>query len=97
MAYRLVIKSLATAEALEAFDYYESLPTKRGERFFEELDACYERILVHPTSFSYSNKPFREMKMPHFPYVIIYQVIDEDVIVYSVFNTNQNPSRKPSA
>ena len=96
MEYRLAIKSLATIEALEAYDYYEG-KNSSGENFFTELDNCYSRILDQPLAFGYSNPPYREAKVNRFLYVVIYEVKEFDVIVYSVFNTYQDPSRKPSA
>ena len=97
MAYRLVIKTLATTEALNAYDYYEEKQPGYGENSFSELDACYDKILEQPNSFSYSKKPFREAKVNRFPYVVIYQVDKDEVVVYSVFNTYQDPSKKPPA
>ena len=33
--------------------------------------------------------------MKKFPYVIIYEVFDTEVVIYSVFHTSRNPILKP--
>ncbi len=41
MAYDLEIKPLATIEAMDAYDYYESMRPGLGEDFFTEVEAFY--------------------------------------------------------
>jgi len=45
--------------------------------------------------FEIKRKPvFRELALKRFPYVIIYEHTEEDIYVYSVFNTYQSPIKK---
>ena len=39
-------------------------------------------------------KNFQGCKSETFPYQIIYEVVENAVIIYSVFNSYQNPSKK---
>jgi len=97
MAYKLVIKPLAAMEVLEAFDWYESQRDGLGIEFLGELETFYDSLLRNPTSFSYYDKPVRQGKINRFPYVIVFEIFDEDIVVYSVFMTKQDPSKKRSA
>lgn len=45
--------------------------------------------------FQIRKKPtFREMPLKRFPFVIIYELRSDKIIVFSVFNTHQNPDKK---
>jgi hypothetical protein len=35
------------------------------------------------------------MTLVKFPFVIIYEIIGTEIIIYSVFHTSRNPERKP--
>ena len=35
----------------------------------------------------------RCVKVKHFPYQIVYEIIENTVVVFSVFNSNQDPSK----
>jgi hypothetical protein len=36
-------------------------------------------------------KLYREVFIKHFPYLIIYEIVDSSIIVYAIFNTSLNP------
>lgn len=36
----------------------------------------------------------RDVKLRHFPYLIVYEFNNDTVIVYSVFNGYKNPAKK---
>ena len=94
MDYDFEIKPLATIEAIDAYDYYESIRPGLGEDFFTEVEAFYQNLVANPTAYSYYDKPTRQGKIKRYPYVVIFEVEENKIIVYSIFNTNQNPSSK---
>ena len=95
MALELIIKEEADFEIKEAVDYYESKKENLGIEFFIYLDDYFETLKTEIPTFELKRKPsFRELPLKRFPYIIIYEVSQEAVIVYSVFNTNQDPLRK---
>ena len=84
MAYLLEIKDGANWEIIEAYLYYQEKRTGWGEEFLEHLDSYFERIVSNPKHFPQKRKPYREAFIKRFPFLI----------VYSVFNTWQNPEKK---
>jgi len=94
MAYILEIKHEANLEIIKAYLYYEEKRTGLGEEFLEHLDVYFDRITTNPKHFPKKRKPYREAFIKRFPFLVIYEVSKNKVIVYSVFNTWQNPDKK---
>lgn len=85
----------AGIEITNAYLYYESKSTGLGEKFFEDLDDCLRRLADNPEQFPRKNKTYREALLTKFPFLVIYEVIQDLVVIYSIFNTWQDPERKP--
>jgi len=60
------------------------------------LDGYFKTLKEAKAIFPIKRKPvFRELALKRFHYVIIYEHTKTEVFVYSVFNTHQNPIKKP--
>ena len=94
MAYLLEVKDEANLEIIEAYLYYEEKRTGLGEEFLEHLDTYFDRIKTSPKHFPQKRKPYREAFIKRFPFLVIYEITKGKIIVYSVFNTWQNPEKK---
>jgi len=94
MTYILELKEYAKIEIIEAYFYYEEKRTGLGEEFLEHLDTYFERIVANPKHFPQKRKPYREAFIKRFPFLIIYEIEKNKIIIYSVFNTWQNPDKK---
>lgn len=94
MDYKIEIRPLAKIEVIEAYDWYESKKEGLGLEFLNELQYFYETLLRNPFTYSYFEEAVRQGKVNRFPYVVIYEVFDEKIVVYSVFMAKQDPSRK---
>jgi len=95
MSYNLVIKEEAVADIQNIYDYYEECKLGLGDRFLNILEEYLESVQKHPLHYQIKRKTFREATIRVFPYLIIYEIEDTNVIVYAVFNTSKNPSKKP--
>ncbi len=95
MIYELVIKEEAVFEITESYLYYESKSLGLDDRFVNQLETYLDRITQFPFHFEVKRKPYREAFIKKFPFLIIYEIIETQVVVYSVFNTNRNPTKKP--
>ena len=95
MKYELEIKEEANQDIIEAYLYYEEKQEGLGERFLENLRLYIERVSNYPEHYAIKRPPYREAFIKKFPYLIVYEFIEEKVIVYSVFNTWQDPNKKP--
>lgn len=95
MKYSLEIKEEAVLDIKEAYLYYEEQKAGLGNRFLETLESYLERVQKYPEHYQIKKKPYREAFIKKFPYIIIYEIEGDKVIVYAVFNTWRNPSKKP--
>lgn len=95
MAIDFIIKEEADFEILQAFDYYESKKVTLGLEFLDYLEDYFETLKTEISFFELKRKPsYRELPLKKFPYIIIYSVNEAAIIIYSVFNTNQDPIKK---
>lgn len=92
--YNLIIKLEAGQEITEAYQWYERKSDGLGERFLDALDDCFEAIDINPTTFQNVYKNQRQAIVKIFPHVVMYEQDGTDIIVYAVFNTNQDPNKK---
>ena len=93
MTYRLVLLPEADAEAGEAFAWYQAQRPGLGEELLLALEATMELLRRSPLVFRELYKNARKARLRRFPYVVIYFVDGDTVIVVSVHHTSRNPSR----
>ena len=94
MRYKIEVRALAVIEILEAFDWYELQQAGLGSDFLHELDIFYNSLYSNPKTHSYFKKPVRQGKINRFPYLVVYEIFDTTIVVYSVFMARQNPTKK---
>ena len=80
--------------AKEAYQWYEEQQAGLGDLFLFELESCYNKIEVWPVSFAKIKKNFRQIILSTFPYVVVFEVFKDEVVVYAVFHTSRNPRKK---
>jgi plasmid stabilization system protein ParE len=95
MKYSIEIKEEAVLDIKEAYLYYEEQKVGLGNRFLETLESYLERVKKYPEHYQIKRKPYREAFIKNFPYIIIYEIEGDKIIVYAVFNTWRNPNKKP--
>ena len=95
MPYTLIIREEALEEMKDAYLYYENAQSGLGERFLSELEKRYNEILEHPQFYGFigMEKKIRDVKVKHFPYQVLYEIIENSVVVFSIFNSYQDPSK----
>ncbi len=93
MIYELIVTALAEDHTIEASFYFEEQQPGLAGRFLSELEDVYEKLALHPEYYSFiSDKDkFRDIKLHSFPYVVIYEIEQQQVIVIDVFNTYRQP------
>ena len=79
---------------MEAYLYYEKQRMGLGEEFLNLLASFFDRIKKNPEHFPLKRNPYREAFIRRFPFLIIYEIMENKVIVYAVFNTWQDPNKK---
>lgn len=90
----LIFKDEANIEVIEAYLYYESELEGLGERFLNELDRVILAINLTPNGFQNFHNGTKQIPMDIFPYVVVYKVIEKTLIIFAVFQTQQDPQGK---
>ncbi|HWR33150.1 MAG TPA: type II toxin-antitoxin system RelE/ParE family toxin [Chitinophagaceae bacterium] len=92
--YSLIIKPRAILMTKDAYNWYEEQKPDLGEEFLDELDGVYNKLSSHPEYFGKIKKNFRQVALKRFPFVIVYEIIKTEVVVFAVFHTSRNPKFK---
>ncbi|MDE3184229.1 MAG: type II toxin-antitoxin system RelE/ParE family toxin [Bacteroidota bacterium] len=92
MKYQIKVSATAYQETGDAYEYYEEQSPGLGERFLKSLEDSYLKLSQTPQYYSYirNDKNIRDIKIKTFPFVIIFQIMKNTVLVLRVFNTNRN-------
>ncbi len=80
--------------AKAAYDWYEEQQSGLGDLFLSELDRGLDKLETWPLSYAKIKKDYRQLILQTFPYAIVFEILDTDVIVYAVFHTSRNPRKK---
>ncbi|MBD3904266.1 type II toxin-antitoxin system RelE/ParE family toxin [Chryseobacterium sp. Ch-15] len=80
----------------DAIDYYATISLTVLKNFNKQLDFSISRIVTNPY-FQKRFKNVRALPIKKFPYIIFYEVNEEEKMIYilSVFCTHQNPEKYP--
>jgi plasmid stabilization system protein ParE len=92
--YRIIIRPQATDMAENAYDWYEEQQVGLGKLFVDELVGCYDRLETWPAAYAIIDRNYRQIILKTFPYVVVYEIIEEVVVIFAVFHTSQNPKKK---
>jgi len=92
--YQLIFKPHAISMVKEAYEWYEEQQIGLGELFLHELEGCYDKLETWPVSFTKIKKNYRQIIVRTFPYVIVYEILKKDIVIYAVFHTSRSPRKK---
>jgi toxin ParE1/3/4 len=91
MSYEIIIQSEAILEMQEAFEWYEDQESGLGLEFIEEIESGYLKISKHPLHYTSVNEQFRRLRINRFPYLIVYEIEGDKIIVNSVRHISRKP------
>lgn len=94
MSFNVVfIKEAKRDISIAAIYYFDVGGINLYNKFFDSLLSGEDKLKQNPQFFSYIEKPFRSLKLKGFPYLLIYSIEKELVVVYQVFHAAQNPDK----
>lgn len=83
--------SEAEKELNEAIDYYNERQSGLGVDFVEEVYAAIENIISFPYAWAALSKNTRRCLVNRFPYGIIYQIKQDEILIIAVMQLNREP------
>ena len=86
-----VFHRAAIREFNEAIDFYEKREPGLGTAFSKEVHAMIQRIIEYPASSPMLTRTCRRCLIRRFPYGIIYEIVDEKIVIIAVMQLNRKP------
>lgn len=81
----------ARLEFLEAIAYYEECRDGLGLEFSREVYSSINRITTFPKAWSELSEDTRRCLTTRFPYGLIYQILDNEILLIAVTQLNREP------
>jgi hypothetical protein len=94
MSFSLILTSHLSEDVEEALLYYESIRPGLGLRFLSAIEVCLDEINRHPLIYQIKYSQYRYAKVKKFPYVLFFEVVDKEIIVYQLFHCKRNPDKR---
>ena len=91
MKRRLVFRSVAERDVVEAIERYEGERAGLGARFLTQLDALLERIGQHPRQFPEIESGVHRGLVNRFPYGVYFTQGQEEIVVLAVLHLHRHP------
>jgi plasmid stabilization system protein ParE len=81
----------ATAEFKDAIAHYNLQSEGLGFEFAAEVKRTLERIVQYPEAWSPLSNRTRRCRTNRFPYGVIYQIREEDILVVAIMHLSRAP------
>ncbi|NCO65654.1 MAG: type II toxin-antitoxin system RelE/ParE family toxin, partial [Solirubrobacter sp.] len=81
----------AKKELLEVTDYFEECRFDLGREFAKEVYSTIQRIISFPLAWSGFSKNTRRCLTNRFPFAVVYQVVDDEIIIIAIMQLNRKP------
>ena len=94
MAFNILWSKKALLDIEESLEWYGEINDTLPKRFYNEVLKNVLLLIKNPYLFQIKFDSFRELPLKKFPYVIVYEIIDNKVIIIAVFHNSKNPDKK---
>ncbi len=91
--YSVILKPEVFNMLSEAYEWYELQHIGLGERLLENISQTLEKLKHNPHYYSGTTDNFRQVILRNFPYRVVFEIDNMDVIVYAVFHTSRNDTK----
>jgi len=91
MTVRIQFLEIAQIELDEAIEYYNYETPGLGEEFLTEVLKTLIRIAEFPEAWRPCSQRTRRCQTRRFPYGIIYQILEDKILVIAVANLHRKP------
>ena len=89
--FDIQIQSEALDELQEAFQWYENEQSGLGLKFIQSFEQACQQLQQHPQHYTGINEHFRRIRLHPFPYLVVYEIAEQSVIIIAV----RHAARKP--
>ena len=94
MAYSVLKYSIVDDEIMLVLEYYYQISETLGIRFEKEILSAFSRLILNPQHYSFIDKnSHRRINIEGFPYMLVYTIEREVVIVKMLFPQRDDPAK----
>jgi plasmid stabilization system protein ParE len=91
MVLKVRLSTRAQLDIWEIIEWYESRQAGLGERFSNKLNRLLYEIAKHPQYYSFYKEEFRRAILKPFPYLVIFKIAEEEIVIYSIIYGGRDP------
>ena len=93
MIRQVIFTAEADVDIASAYEWYEGREPGLGEEFLRCIEARILMIQRQPKIYRIAVDNFRRAFVRRFPYEILYEEMENMIVVYSVFHCSQDPKK----
>jgi len=94
MIYRLQVLRNATEDMQKSADWYNEQQSGLGKRFLLAVVDTFNLIEANPLHYEEKfSKQFRFARVAVFPFVVVFKIKEDRVVINAVFHTSRNPKK----
>ena len=91
MSYRIRLRPEAESEISETALWYTRRGIGLGDDFLDEVSQCLAALQDTPERFPIVEGEIRKTLLRRFPYVMLFSIRGDEVVVVSCFHTRRDP------
>jgi len=94
MSYQVVLKLEAHQDIFKALLWYESKRVGLGGEFYQEIENVKDFLSLNPIIIEIKHKNnVRWIQVDRFPFIVVYVVNEDTVVILAVISTHRHPKR----
>lgn len=92
--YQLYILQQAEEDMQKSADWYDEQQNGVGERFLSNVILTLRLVEANPLHYEQKfSKKFRFAKVNDFPFVVVFKIKRQLVVINAIFHTSRNPKK----
>jgi plasmid stabilization system protein ParE len=88
--YTIIFKEDVSEEIANVYEWYEKKQPNLGEHFLDCMDKALALIQKNPKYFSFIHNSKRRIVVKGFPYKIIYEIFESEIMIYGLKHFKQD-------
>ena len=92
--YKIDFSNRARRELLDSYRWYEDQQDRLGDRFEKAIYTAAQKVAKAPEMYAVRYRNFRQIQLKKFPFLLVFQIKKDTILITSVFHTKRNPANK---
>jgi plasmid stabilization system protein ParE len=94
MNYSLKLGDPVYGELDQIYEWYFVRSPRSAEKFINSIEKLFGLISSNPLLFPLIKTPFRIARLKAFPYIVIYELMDDAIYILRVIHSYRNPKKR---